>query len=72
MDGEGGTIFDGLFGSFDEFERRYPNIVKGLRAIRDGIAGAAKTITQGATTLGEPDGGWDQESKAKKDRYEAN
>ncbi|EII7862147.1 tape measure protein [Salmonella enterica] len=72
MDGEGGTIFDGLFGSFDEFERRYPNIVKGLRAIRDGIAGAAKTITQGATTLGEPEGGWDQESKAKKDRYEAN
>ncbi|EAO4249049.1 tape measure protein [Salmonella enterica] len=72
LNGEGGTIFDGLFGSFDEFERRYPNIVKGLRAIRDGIAGAAKTITQGATTLGEPEGGWDQESKAKKDRYEAN
>ncbi|ECF2920281.1 tail tape measure protein [Salmonella enterica subsp. enterica serovar Manhattan] len=72
MDGEGGTIFDGLFGSFDEFERRYPNIVKGLRAIRDGIADAAKAIAQGATTLGEPEGGWDQESKAKKDRYAAN
>ncbi|EDV0261311.1 tape measure protein [Salmonella enterica subsp. salamae] len=72
MDGEGGTIFDRLFGSFDEFERRYPNIVKGLRAIRDGIADAANAITQGATTLGEPEGGWDQESKAKKGRYEAN
>jgi hypothetical protein len=31
MDGEGGTIFDSLFGSFDEFEKRYPNIVASLR-----------------------------------------
>lgn len=72
LDGETGNIFAGLFGSFDEFERRYPNIVKGLRAIRDGIADAAKAIAQGATTPGEPEGGWDQESKAKKDRYAAN
>lgn len=72
MKGEGGTIFDRLFGSFDEFEKRYPNIVKGLRAIRDGVAEAANAITEGAKTLGEPRGGWDKESQAKKDRYEAN
>ncbi|HED1541856.1 TPA: tape measure protein [Kluyvera cryocrescens] len=33
MNGEGGTIFDSLFGSFDEFERRYPNLVNGLRRL---------------------------------------
>ncbi|HCA6517845.1 tape measure protein [Klebsiella pneumoniae] len=33
MKGEGGTIFDNLFGSFDEFEKRYPNIVRLLRAL---------------------------------------
>lgn len=31
MNGEGGTIFDSLFGSFDEFEKRYPKIVEGLK-----------------------------------------
>ncbi|HIC8437277.1 TPA: tape measure protein [Citrobacter braakii] len=31
--GEGGTIFEGLFGSFDAFEKRYPAIMKMLRAL---------------------------------------
>lgn len=35
LDGEGGTIFDSIFGSFDEFERRYPNLVSGLRKLID-------------------------------------
>lgn len=35
MDGTANTIFDSLFGAFDEFEKRYPAIVKGLRGIRD-------------------------------------
>ncbi len=33
MKGEGGTIFESLFGSFDEFEKRYPKIVDGLRLL---------------------------------------
>ncbi|MCB5308352.1 tape measure protein [Yersinia massiliensis] len=37
IDGSGLTIFDSLFGSFDEFEKRYPNIVKGFRAIADSM-----------------------------------
>ncbi len=35
MKGEGGTIFDNLFGSFDEFEKRYPSIVKGLKLLSE-------------------------------------
>ncbi|EFH6028794.1 tape measure protein [Escherichia coli] len=35
MDGESGSIFEGLFGSFDEFERRYPSIVKGLKLLSE-------------------------------------
>lgn len=33
LDGETGNIFAGLFGSFDEFERRYPNLVTMLRKL---------------------------------------
>ncbi|HGG3012742.1 TPA: tape measure protein [Salmonella enterica subsp. enterica serovar Muenchen] len=33
LDGETGNIFAGLFGSFDEFERRYPNLVSMLRKL---------------------------------------
>lgn len=40
MNGEGGTIFDSLFGSFDAFEKRYPAIMKMLKAI-SGTAGDA-------------------------------
>ncbi|HHE5075064.1 TPA: tape measure protein [Citrobacter freundii] len=35
MDGESGSIFEGLFGSFDEFEKRYPSIVKGLKLLSE-------------------------------------
>ncbi len=35
MNGEGGTIFESLFGSFDTFEKRYPAIMKLLRSLRD-------------------------------------
>lgn len=37
MDGKGGTIFDSLFGSFDEFEKRYPRIISALKAVGDAI-----------------------------------
>ena len=37
MAGESGTIFDGLFGSFDEFEKRYPSIVRGLKLLSEWI-----------------------------------
>lgn len=33
MKGDGGTIFESLFGSFDAFEKRYPTIMKMLRAL---------------------------------------
>lgn len=33
LDGETGNIFAGLFGSFDEFERRYPSLVSMLRKL---------------------------------------
>lgn len=35
LSGEGGTIFDGLFGSFDEFEKRYPRIVSMLSGLKE-------------------------------------
>ncbi|MGV3779288.1 tape measure protein [Citrobacter freundii] len=44
MSGEGGTIFDGLFGSFDEFEKRYPSIMKMLRAISGGADDASNNV----------------------------
>lgn len=33
MDGNGGNIFDTLFGSFDELEKRYPHIIKLLEGL---------------------------------------
>ncbi|BBQ67797.1 tape measure protein [Klebsiella quasipneumoniae] len=48
LNGEGGTIFDGLFGSFDEFERRYPNLIAALRTIID-LAGKAASGIDNAT-----------------------
>lgn len=39
MDGSAKTIFDNLFGSFDEFEKRYPAIVKGLKELKGAAAG---------------------------------
>lgn len=47
MDGNAKTIFDSLFGSFDEFEKRYPNIVAGLRA----LGKAADTAKQGVESV---------------------
>ncbi|WP_454889538.1 tape measure protein [Serratia quinivorans] len=37
MDGNGGNIFDSMFGSFDKFEQRYPKIVSALKTIGDTI-----------------------------------
>ena len=48
MAGETGTIFDGLFGSFDEFERRYPNLIAAIRTIID-LAGKAASGIDNAT-----------------------
>ncbi|HIH9812039.1 tape measure protein [Klebsiella michiganensis] len=53
MKGEGGTIFDNLFGSFDQFEKRYPSIVKGLKLLSEwmgksgGIAQESSIPSQG-------------------------
>lgn len=44
MSGEGGTIFDGLFGSFDAFEKRYPAIMKMLKAISGGSDDASDNV----------------------------
>lgn len=35
MDGKGGNIFSSMFGSFDEFEKRFPNIISLLRDLSD-------------------------------------
>lgn len=48
LDGKGGTIFDSVFGSFDEFERRYPNLIAALRTIID-LAGKAASGIDNAT-----------------------
>ncbi|WP_406899118.1 tape measure protein [Klebsiella oxytoca] len=48
LDGMGGTIFDSVFGSFDEFERRYPNLIAALRTIID-LAGKAASGIDNAT-----------------------
>ncbi|MHB2492942.1 tape measure protein [Klebsiella pneumoniae] len=48
IDGKGGTIFDSVFGSFDEFERRYPNLIAALRTIID-LAGKAASGIDNAT-----------------------
>ncbi|HEE0093348.1 tape measure protein [Atlantibacter hermannii] len=44
LNGVGGTIFDGLFGSFDEFEKRYPAIVRMLKALAGWSDSAANNI----------------------------
>lgn len=44
MNGSGKTIFDSLFGSFSTFEQRYPNIVKGLKAIGKAADSAKQNI----------------------------
>ncbi|WP_052522482.1 tape measure protein [Citrobacter amalonaticus] len=46
MDGKGGTIFDRLFGQFDEFEKRYPAIVKGLKELKSLFAGMGGVATE--------------------------
>ncbi|EDW8957327.1 tape measure protein [Salmonella enterica subsp. enterica] len=38
LDGKGGNIFSSLFGSFAEFEKKYPNIIAAFKKIRDIIA----------------------------------
>ncbi|MGK4317988.1 tape measure protein [Citrobacter youngae] len=48
LSGEGGTIFDSLFGSFDAFEKRYPAIMKMLRA----ISGASDSATDNVNNDG--------------------
>ena len=48
LNGEGGTIFDSLFGSFDAFEKRYPAIMKMLRA----ISGASDSATDNVNNDG--------------------
>lgn len=54
MNGEGGTIFESLFGSFDAFEKRYPNIMKMLRA----LSGTADEATDNVNNDG---GVWSQQ-----------
>lgn len=44
LDGETGNIFAGLFGSFDEFERRYPTLIALLRNIVDLANKAADSL----------------------------
>lgn len=44
MNGEGGTIFESLFGSFDTFEKRYPAIMKLLRSLRDTAKDAGEFV----------------------------
>lgn len=53
LDGNGGTIFDELFGSFDEFERRYPKLVAGLQTIVDLI----QTAWNGLNSLTKDENG---------------
>lgn len=54
MNGEGGTIFESLFGSFDAFEKRYPTIMKMLRA----LSGTADEATGNVNSDG---GVWTQQ-----------
>ncbi|MCI1669219.1 MAG: tape measure protein [Citrobacter freundii] len=54
LKGEGGTIFDGLFGSFDEFERRYPGIVSLLRALSNKISETASDLNNSGLELLQP------------------
>ncbi|MDV7001854.1 tape measure protein [Enterobacter asburiae] len=49
MNGEGGTIFESLFGSFDTFEKRYPAIMKLLRSLRDTAKDAGEFVVNSVT-----------------------
>ncbi|SUX73723.1 Uncharacterised protein [Citrobacter freundii] len=49
MNGEGGSIFDEIFGSFDEFEKRYPAIIKLLRTLRDTAKEAGEFVVNSVT-----------------------
>ncbi|HCB1716249.1 TPA: tape measure protein [Citrobacter freundii] len=55
LNGEGGTIFDSLFGSFDEFEKRYPNLISALRTIVS-LASKAAISVNSATKNDKSDG----------------
>ncbi|EJN1469548.1 TPA: tape measure protein [Citrobacter freundii] len=55
LNGEGGTIFDSLFGSFDEFEKRYPNLISALRTIVS-LASKAAISVNSATKDDKSDG----------------
>lgn len=55
LNGEGGTIFDSLFGSFDEFEKRYPNLISALRTIVS-LANKAAISVNSATKDDKSDG----------------
>ncbi|MDS0828888.1 tape measure protein [Serratia marcescens] len=47
MDGKGGNIFDSMFGSFDEFEKRYPKIITALKTITEAIDKINNFISKG-------------------------
>lgn len=52
MDGSAKTIFDNLFGSFDEFEKRYPLIVDGLKKLTAASSASTGSV-KGAESEGE-------------------
>lgn len=49
MKGEGGTIFESLFGSFDAFEKRYPKIVEGLKLLSKFLGQTGGIAPEGST-----------------------
>lgn len=51
MDGNGGNIFDSMFGSFDEFEKKYPNIVSGMKKISDAYTSMKNNLSEGLPSL---------------------
>lgn len=51
MDGSGGNIFDSMFGSFDEFEKKYPNIVNGMKKISDAYTSMKNNLSGGLPGL---------------------
>lgn len=57
LSGEGGTVFDSLFGSFDEFEKRYPNLIAALRTLVD-LGGKAAAGINDSTKSNKDDGGF--------------
>ncbi|HEY3591938.1 MAG TPA: tape measure protein [Buttiauxella sp.] len=49
MDGSAKTIFDSLFGAFDEFEKRYPTIIKGLKLLADAMKSTSSDVPNDIT-----------------------